>query len=396
MLMRGKITFSTVLAELDMIKAELDCNDKLMNVYNIFESNYNVPGIIIMRNGIFYSMLSKTRFYQVMSKQYMFDLFSRRSVLFFFDDHNIENYLILDESVSIIEAAGKALQRNEKDRYEPLIVISSNGNYKLLPIQTLLMAQNAIQAGMLKLITEANEFKKDVFRIVAHDLRNPLAVVIGYTSLMLGNDFKIEHLKSFAENIHSASNNMNNLINDFLVSAINDSTDFDLHYSTFNISIYLEKIIKSFENSLLAKRQEITLHSSATNIHVKADRNKITEVIENLISNAIKYSEYDTKIIVEVSSENDKVRIKVLDEGPGLTEDDKDKVFNKFQKLSAKPTGNESSTGLGLYIAKRIIDRHDGQIWVESEYGKGSAFFISLPVFEDALGIINGLEKSAN
>ena len=72
--------------------------------------------------------------------------------------------------------------------------------------------------------------------------------------------------------------------------------------------------------------------------------------------------------------------IKFIDEGPGLTELDKEKMFNKFQKLSAKPTGNESSTGLGLYIVKRIVERHEGKIWVESEIGKGSSFIVSLPL----------------
>jgi signal transduction histidine kinase len=363
-----------------MISAELDCREKLMNVYNILERNTDIPGVIILKEGFFYRMLSRERFYQIMSKQYMFDLFSRRTVQFFFDDNYHENYLMLNENVPIIEAAGAALQRDDKKRYEPVIVVTANKEYKLLPVQTLLLAQNEIQKSMLGLITEANEFKKDVFRVVAHDLRNPLSSIIGFASLIKGSSTDIEKAKIYAEHISFAANNMNELIKDFLAAAIQDSLDFELHLSVLNLLSPIEKIIANFKNSLSIKQQEIILQPLDTEILVSVDQNKIIEVIENLISNAIKYSGYGKKINVDVLVENDQAIIKVRDEGPGLSENDKEKVFKKFQKLSAKPTGNETSTGLGLYIAKRIIDRHGGKIWVESEYGKGSTFCISLPV----------------
>ncbi len=391
--MKQNISFSSVLAELDMIKAEIDCREKLMNVYHIFESNYNIPGIIVMKKGIFYRMLSKSRFYQVMSKQYMFDLFSRRAIQFFFDDKYDENYLVLNDTVTIIEAAGKALQRDDLSRYEPVIVLTNSGEYKLLPIHNLLLAQNEIQTGMIDIISEANEFKKDVLRIVAHDLRNPLAAVIGFANLITEKQLDYEKTHLFASQIYFAANNMNDLINDFLVAAINDSTDFDIHFSIFNLSVYIEKIISGFNNSLQAKKQELIYQPSDINVMINADRNKIAEVIENLISNAIKYSGYEKKIIVDVSCENEMALIKVQDEGPGFTEQDLQKIFKKFQKLSAKPTGNESSTGLGLYIAKRIMDKHNGKIWLESKLGEGTTFYISLPVYCEDI-IIENKEKT--
>ena len=391
--MKQKINFSSVLAELDMIKAQLDCTEKLMSVYNIFESNFGAPGIVITKNGNFYRMLSKTRFYQSMSKQYMFDLFSRRSVQFFFDDNSSENYLLLEETVSVIEAARKALLRDDKERNEPIVVVTSNNEYKLLSIQTLLLAQNEIQTNMLDVISEANEFKKDVLRIVAHDLRNPLSVVIGYSKLMKMKVLEVEKLELYTDQIFLAANNMNNLINDFLIAAINDSTDFELHFSTFDIRLCIECTIKSFENMYTAKKQEIIFETLVKNVFVNADRNKIIEVLENLISNAIKYSKLGKRIIISLLVGSDALIIEVADEGPGLTDFDKEIVFNKFQKLSAKPTANESSTGLGLYISKRIIDRHEGKIWVESELGKGSSFFIGLPINSGSIEF-NSIQKS--
>jgi len=384
---KRKISFSSVLAELEMVKAQLDSNERLMNVYNIFESNCDTPGIVITKNGSFYRMLSKARFFQVMSKQYMFDLFSRRSVQFFFDDYSSENYLIFEETVSIIEAAKKALLRADKERNDPIIIITSQKEYKLISMQTLLLAQNEIQTNMLAVISETNEFKKEVLQIVAHDLRNPLSVIIGFSKLLMYELKESEKSYLYSTQISSAANNMNNLINDFLVAAINDTTDIELHYSIFNIRQYIESTIKSFENLYLAKQQELIFETFVENILVNADKNKIIEVLENLISNAIKYSNFGGKINVSLFKENENAIIKVADEGPGLTDYDKGVVFNKFQKLSAKPTGNETSTGLGLYIVKRIIERHEGKIWVESEYGKGSSFFVALPNYADNIKV---------
>lgn len=288
--------------------------------------------------------------------------------------------MMFDETVAIIEAAGDTLKRDDKNRYEPVIVTTSNGEYKLLPVQTLLLAQNEIQKSMLDLISEANEFKKDVFRIVAHDLRNPLSVVIGFANLINNRPFETEQAKFYADQIYLAAKNMDNLINDFLVAAINDATDFDLHYSVFNVSAYVKTIAANFENQLMDKQQELIFQPLDNNATINADRSKIAEVLENLISNAIKYSGFGKRIIVNVLMENELVIIKVIDEGPGFSENDKVNLFKKFQKLSAKPTANEPSTGLGLYIVKRIIDKHNGKIWVESELDKGSTFFVSLPL----------------
>lgn len=390
--MKCKVSFSSVLSELDLIKAEMDCNERLMRVYQIFESNFKIPGIIILKNSYFYHMLSKTKFYQVMSRQYMFDLFSRRSVEFFFDDNYSENYLMLEETTSVIEAAGKALQRDEKNRYEPVIVMAANGEHKLLSVQNLLLAQNEIQKVMFDAINQTNEFKKDVLHIVAHDLRNPLSAITGFANLMLEKDLEAEKTKIYADQINVAATNMNNLINEFLVMAINDSIDFDLHYSVINVSEFTEKILASFKNSFSAKQQKLIFRPSQIDVLVNADRNKITEVLENLVSNAIKYSDYGKKIIVEVLQENDSAIIKVSDEGPGFSEKDKEKVFKKFQKLSEKPTGNETSTGLGLYISKRIMDKHEGKIWLVSDHGKGSTFFVSLPVYYENMVMENKQE----
>jgi len=110
------------------------------------------------------------------------------------------------------------------------------------------------------------------------------------------------------------------------------------------------------------------------------DRNKIEQVLNNLISNAIKYSYPNTEINIEVEREGDFLLTKVIDQGQGIPEDEQPNIFKAFQKASTKPTAGEKSTGLGLAIAKKIVEGHKGEIWVKSEVGKGSTFYFKLPM----------------
>jgi signal transduction histidine kinase len=108
------------------------------------------------------------------------------------------------------------------------------------------------------------------------------------------------------------------------------------------------------------------------------------QVLENFTSNAIKYSPPGTSIIARVLASADTVRFEVQDEGPGLSDEDKQKLFGFFQRLSARPTGGESSHGVGLAITKRVVDLHNGKIWAESELGKGTTFIVEIPKNQEA------------
>jgi signal transduction histidine kinase len=103
------------------------------------------------------------------------------------------------------------------------------------------------------------------------------------------------------------------------------------------------------------------------------------QVLDNLISNAVKYSPLGKRILVRVVNTDRAVRIEIQDEGPGLSEDDKSKLFGKFARLSARPTGGEYSTGLGLSIVKKMVEAMNGKVWCESELGKGATFIVELP-----------------
>lgn len=115
--------------------------------------------------------------------------------------------------------------------------------------------------------------------------------------------------------------------------------------------------------------------------YVMGDVIKTIQVLDNLISNALKFSPFNRNIWVIVKSdiENKITIVEVKDEGPGISQEDMSKLFGKFAKLTAKPTNNENSTGLGLSIVKKLVENMKGNIWCESELGKGTSFFLSLP-----------------
>jgi len=377
--MNFNIGINAVLSDLDLYTASIKTTDFLMEVFKIFEKDKGISGIIVYNGNSFFRMLSRTRFHESMSKKFMFELFSKRTVYSFFDEKHVEPFLFLSCNISVLTAANEALKREEHYRHDPIIVELENGDLKLLDFHNLLLAQTQVHMLTLKSLTDANEFKKEVLGIAAHDLRNPINSILGFSRLIINEEVNNDEITSYIEYIHNSASQMNELLSDLLVSAANDATDIDIARTVFDVTSLVKSAIFLFEHSLSAKRQSINFNACREELLVNADKQKLKEVLENLISNAIKYSEFDTIIRVSVEHINNDLEIKVQDNGPGLTPEDLGKMFGKFQRLSAKPTGHESSTGLGLYIVKKIVDKHGGKIDVESKPGFGSTFKVCLP-----------------
>ena len=380
--MEFNLSINATLKDLDLISATLDISDPLIKIFDLFEKDPAIPGVILVCNGSFFRLLSKARFHQMMSKQYMYELFSKRKIEFFFHHTYIEPCLMLNNSTSVVQAANEALNRIEHDRYDPIVVYGDHEEYQLIDFNYLLLANSHIQSLTMDLLQKADQFKKEVLRIAAHDLRNPISVIQGFSQLMAKDLAENEKLTTFLEYINQSTFQMAELVNDLLGSAITEATGFTLTKSTFCIVRQINSVINSYKYQLDQKKQNITLTSSEPAILILADRQKITEVLSNLISNAIKYSDFNKTICIDVLERTDDLEIRIKDEGQGFTPDDLKKMFGKFQRLSALPTGNESSTGLGLYIVKRIVDLHRGSIDIETEIGKGSTFIVKLPLVE--------------
>ncbi len=242
---------------------------------------------------------------------------------------------------------------------------------------------------------EANRFKTDLLGIAAHDLRNPLQSIMGFAQLLSMKFGDNEKITEYAATIERSSKRMLKIISDLLTTLRSETNQIQLQKSPTNLSELLAFVVHNNSAQAAAKLQSFDCRFEENAI-ADIDAEKMTEVLDNIISNAIKYSPRETRISVSVKQTTDShkqlesslqnangyVLIAVKDEGLGLSADDIKKMFGKFQRLSALPTGNESSTGLGLSIVKQLVELHGGIVWAESDgKGKGSTFFIELPAY---------------
>ncbi len=240
----------------------------------------------------------------------------------------------------------------------------------------------------------ANRFKTELLGIVAHDLKNPLQTILGFSLLIQEISQDKSSTAEPALHIQRAANRMLKLIDDLLQSAAVETGQIALNNEAVDVTLLLEATVNDNRLRAEQKLQKIIFAGDAETT-VYGDPARLREVFENLLSNALKFSPVNSTVWVTVkkilvtesrmrratdSRQPSVVRITFKDEGQGITENDMNKLFGKFQKLSAKPTGGETSTGLGLSITKQLVELHGGNVWAESEgRDKGTTFFIELP-----------------
>lgn len=230
-------------------------------------------------------------------------------------------------------------------------------------------------------LTELNEEKDFLIGIVSHDLRNPLQLIKGYASMArMEKDEKT--IDEFLGYVIESGDKMEALIKRILnVNAIN-SRDIQLEYSDFDLLELLEKEFNYYKTKAAEKNITFTFHSDLKALSIQTDEGYFSQVIGNLISNALKYTQNNGQVNVtlELHAGGDYYRVMVADNGQGIQRREKKLLFSKYQTLSSKPTGGEESTGIGLAIVKKYVQAMDGHIWCESEWGKGSVFYVEFPV----------------
>ncbi|MBN8706758.1 MAG: hypothetical protein J0L62_12850 [Bacteroidetes bacterium] len=240
-----------------------------------------------------------------------------------------------------------------------------------------------IKTRLMEELSFLNEKKNEFLGIAAHDLRNPLTVIMNYVTLVIQqiNSGQIDKEKSVRdlEKVLTVTQQMSRMITAFLDITAIESGKLVLNIRQDSIL----DILKESENFYLRlasqKGIQISYSLEESEDTEMIDRDRISEVIDNLVSNAIKYTQPGGEIKIRFSSTSREVVVQVEDNGQGLSEADLRDIFKSYKKLSARPTGGESSTGLGLAIVKKIIDMHHGKVWVESEKNKGAIFSFSIP-----------------
>lgn len=230
-------------------------------------------------------------------------------------------------------------------------------------------------------LVELNQLKNKFLGIAAHDLRNPISSISGFSELLLSEDTDplTEEQKEFVNIIHDASQRMLTLLNELLDISMIESGKLELRVERGPLKQLIEDQVHI--NRIIAEKKGIMIQASFSEIpDALFDANRIAQVIDNLIGNAIKFSPSGSKIFITLAREENMAKVSVRDEGPGISSEDQSKLFGEFQRLSSQPTGGEKSTGLGLSIVKKIIEAHNGTIGVESRIGKGSIFSFIIPL----------------
>jgi len=227
-----------------------------------------------------------------------------------------------------------------------------------------------------------DEQKTEFVSLASHQLRGPLAVIHGYVSMIIEGDYG-EIPETAKEPLYRSlrsSKALSLLISDYLDVAQIEKGEMEYIISDLNITELLNEITSEFE--IIAKQSgiEFNFNNLEEDLFIRGDKNKMRQVISNIIDNAIKYTK-EGSVEINTETKDDKIIISVKDSGIGIEKEKVNEIFNKFARSDKAIKMNVVGTGLGLFVAKVMVEAHEGNIWVESDgLGKGSTFFIRLPI----------------
>lgn len=248
-------------------------------------------------------------------------------------------------------------------------------------LYALSLQQLAEKTALLERVSALEQLKTDMIRIAAHDLRNPLSTIIGYSQLLLEMRDRLSvDSAEFMQMILRSGYKMEKIIGDILsLERVQE-----MHQAAPRDRIILDDVIRvSVEEMLqtaISRSQTITFEPQAAPVTVLGDAPQLREAIDNLISNAIKYTPLGGTIRILMRTFDNRVFVDVSDTGIGIPEDMQARLFTPFYRAKTAETRDIEGTGLGLHLVKNIIERHDGQMHVHSVYGEGSTFGFELPI----------------
>lgn len=231
-----------------------------------------------------------------------------------------------------------------------------------------------------KRLRELDDLKNRFLGMAAHDLRNPIGAIRGFAGLLLEDDRKplAPDQKEMLSYIHMAAGQMSDLVSDLLDITVIESGKLEINMERDDLDELVRQRVRGMH--IPAERKEIAVEvRNEENATCLMDRKRIAQVVDNLLSNALKFSPGNTTVTISLRRVSGGVELSVRDQGPGISEEERKRLFGFFQRLSNRPTAGETSTGLGLAICRKIVDAHGGAIRAEEAEGGGTVFFVTLP-----------------
>ncbi len=274
---------------------------------------------------------------------------------------------------------------------DDLLLLMSIGNQIGMAIENITLYQQEFRAR--ERLEELNKLKDDFVAIVSHDLRSPLTAILGASEILLHDEYMDTPLapdqRELVENIQAMGEQQLYLVNDLLDLAKIESGKIELKPTVADMPQVAQQCYNTLK--VLADNKNITLNL-ATGPHlpkIMIDVPKISQVVNNLVGNAIKFTEPGGSVTIQLEREGGAIKVSVTDTGEGIKPEDLLVLFNKFQQVKSQGTRGERGTGLGLSICKNLVELHKGTIWAESRVGVGSTFSFTLPITENVILIID-------
>lgn len=228
-------------------------------------------------------------------------------------------------------------------------------------------------------LIELQKRKDDLFAIAVHDIKNPAGALKGYVDLLKSYDLNAMEQQELLEFVSNASSRIVEIAQKISLVVAKEENFDTMTMDKSSLKKIIDRVYQ--ENLAYASKKKIKIvNNSSTDLpDIVIDEFKIQEVLENLLNNAIKFGPEDTIVQIRSFFSENSITIEIVDNGVGMPPEDLSKIFKKGMILSAKPTAGESSSGLGLWIVKKIVEEHGGNITVQSKYGAGTKFSFTLP-----------------
>jgi signal transduction histidine kinase len=220
------------------------------------------------------------------------------------------------------------------------------------------------------------QMKDEIVSTVSHELRTPLSSIMGFAEMMVNRELTEDRQKKYSETIYRESLRLSSIINDFLDLQRLQSGKLAFHFTLNDLKPFLHEVIQHWH---LNNGFEVTITEPQIAVMARTDNDRLRQVLDNLISNAIKYSPGGERVDVRLGLTDSHVLIEVQDYGLGIPGIAQSKLFSRFFRVDNSDRRNIGGTGLGLAIAKEIVEAHSGNLYFESEHGAGSTFFVRLP-----------------
>jgi signal transduction histidine kinase len=346
--------------ENDKFKSELE---KIISRYIDLDLYHFVEGLAVHSDDQVVMLLTKEK-----EIQYKDLLGKTQQVV---DETRKRNFFIVVMSVTLIFLVVTAVQYRKRNEQNDQI----EAQRKSIELKSVQLEQR--NQHLLALDDEKN----NLIKILAHDLRTPINQIQGLAQLVLLEKGALEaEQKKLINQIMDTSSRLNKMITHLLDIDALENNRVTVFMELVNLRKLSHQVVDSFEKQAQKKNIGISFVSLCESCEIKGDSLFLIQILENLISNAIKFSEKGKSVLVSLKESNGKVIVSVKDQGPGMSEEDLNNLFKKFQRLSARPTNGEDSFGIGLSIVKKYVELMNGRVWCESEPGNGSTFHVEFSV----------------